>query len=63
MIIPILVSEKQILHWVWLDVDSNVDQVTERVKHAKDKYENSNQLVKVDVVVEGEISCQPVLPE
>ena len=60
---PVFVGELDKLDWVGLDVDCYVDQMAHGVDNGLDEDEDTNQLVKVDVVIQGNDGGQSKLPE
>lgn len=62
-IIPIWTCELEKLDWVWLNIDSEVDEVHDGMEPSLDKDESANKFVEVDVVVQRQDRGQTQVSE
>ena len=61
--LPVCVGHLEILDRVRLDVDSKVGEMAETVNHTKDEDKNTNNFVKIDVVIKGQVSTKAFISE
>ena len=61
--LPVAVAQLQELDRVRLDIEAEVDEVADGVEDAQAEDEDPRHLVQVDVVVQGQVAGQALVPE
>lgn len=53
MCLPVFIGQLDELHWIGCNIDCEVEKMGDSVTNSLNKYDRTNDLVEVDVVIQG----------